>query len=150
MGDPFINWLGRKTLVGENDGWRFYKTHFTESATEYSKTRWKLDNLLVLYAEEKTLEAGSFAIDIFDTETPSQEKDYVLIDTKENCYLFSTKVYEDMLYHIDMRGISKTFDDSGGNFKNPKSYKKRDGNKLLQNTASKRSGGSQEKTSRKS
>ena len=139
-----LEFFSEKKLVGENEDWKFYTTELTKSATKWAIDRWGIDHLLVLLAEQKTLETGSFAIDIFETDTPVQEKDYIILNRKTNSWEYASTSYESILYHIDFIGIAKTFD--GGNNRKRRVYKKRDGNKLLQNTDTERGRGEKGKT----
>jgi hypothetical protein len=143
--DSILEFFSKKKLVGENENWKFYVTELTQSATKWALDRWGIDYLLVLLAEEKTLESGSFAIDIFETDTPPQDKDYIILNRKNNQWEYASKDYESILYHIDFIGIAETWPDEGNN-KTSSDYKDQDGNKLLQNTSRKRSRGKKEKT----
>jgi len=99
--------IGKNAIIFENDNYKFYSNNMTQSATNYSKEKWRFEHFVVLLGIEKV--ASKFCGEIFNMEEELTTPDmtYVLIDNKENEFIYDTKSYEGMLYHMDFYGIAK-------------------------------------------
>jgi hypothetical protein len=99
---------GENIEIGRNDEWIFYKNCLTSSATQWARDKWKLKNVGVLYVEEKKV-YGKFAETLFEIQPDTQERSFIIIDTKTNEAIYETTSYESLLYRIDFMGIAKSF-----------------------------------------
>jgi hypothetical protein len=100
--------LLKEIEVGRNEEWIFYKTHFTESAENWARNKWKLNWIGVCLAREVVY--GNETADLFSIPKANPESAYLIIDTRDNKPLREDTSYEGILYHIDFIGISKQFD----------------------------------------
>ena len=102
--------LFKEVELGRNDKCIFYRTSFTVSATKWASDKWNLKNIVAVLATD--IMPSDLCYNLFDVEKIGPNKSYLIIDIEKNEYLYETKIYEDLLFHIDMLGISKKFDDS--------------------------------------
>ena len=103
-----IDLAGENIEIGRNDEWIFYKNRLTSSATQWASDKWKLKNVGVLYVEEKKV-YGKLAETLFEIPPDTQERYFIIIDTKTNEAIYETTSYESLLYRIDFMGIAKSF-----------------------------------------
>jgi hypothetical protein len=103
-----IDLTGENIEIGRNDEWIFYKNRLTSGATEWARDKWKLKNIAAMYVVEKKV-YGKFAENLFNVQPDTQEKTYILVNTKTNEPIYETTSYESLLYHIDFIGIAKSF-----------------------------------------